>query len=176
MDPSHIDSGHIRITGAHKAQGDHHVELQQDESDVEVVIVVTQAFGPKGDSLMGLSDAEFDGYPAVSIGVDTGTQRGIVHLSPIHGDDRKAGFTDIPPGTKCKLFCPVSGEPLDWAGDVVGDEATDYYAIYLTPECSEGNMVAVSDVWGHYHSRIVDNFELISQWFADEDVEDQPAK
>ena len=25
-------------------------------------------------------------------------------------------------------------------------------------------MVAVSDVWGDYHSRIVDNFELISFW------------
>jgi hypothetical protein len=27
-------------------------------------------------------------------------------------------------------------------------------------------MVMVSDVWGHYHSRIVDDFELISAWAA----------
>ena len=167
MDPSHIDSGHLRITGAHQAQTQHHIEIEQD-----VVVVVTQAFGPKGDSLIGLSDVAFDGYPAITLLVDTGEKRGLVHLSPIHGDDRKAGFTDIAPGTKCKLFCPVSEQPLDWAGDVVGDESTDYFAIYLTPECSDGCMVAISDVWGHYHSRIVDNFELISQWFADGQLED----
>jgi hypothetical protein len=27
-------------------------------------------------------------------------------------------------------------------------------------------MVMVSDVWGHYHSRIIDDFELISAWAA----------
>jgi hypothetical protein len=25
-------------------------------------------------------------------------------------------------------------------------------------------MVMVSDIWGHYHSRIIDDFELISAW------------
>ncbi len=47
---------------------------------------------------------------------------------------------------------------------VEGDEQTDYYALYLTPQLSNGSMVMVSNVWGHYHSRIVDNFELISAW------------
>jgi hypothetical protein len=32
-------------------------------------------------------------------------------------------------------------------------------------------MVAVSDVWGHYHSRIVDDNELISYW-ADHQLAD----
>ena len=32
----------------------------------------------------------------------------------------------------------------------------------------EGEMVAISDIWGDYHSRIVDNFELISAWATDE--------
>jgi hypothetical protein len=27
-------------------------------------------------------------------------------------------------------------------------------------------MVMISDVWGHYHSRIIDDFELISAWAA----------
>jgi hypothetical protein len=27
-------------------------------------------------------------------------------------------------------------------------------------------MVMVSDVWGHHHSRIIDDFELISAWAA----------
>ena len=29
--------------------------------------------------------------------------------------------------------------------------------------------MALSDVWGHYHSRIVDNFELLSAWAATHD-------
>jgi hypothetical protein len=30
-------------------------------------------------------------------------------------------------------------------------------------------MVMVSDIWGHYHSRIIDDFELISAWAARHD-------
>jgi hypothetical protein len=34
-------------------------------------------------------------------------------------------------------------------------------------------MVLISNVWGHYHSRIVDNFELISYWANEhEDLDD----
>ena len=32
------------------------------------------------------------------------------------------------------------------------------------PTFSEASVVMISDVWGHYHSRVVDNFELISAW------------
>ena len=46
-----------------------------------------------------------------------------------------------------------------------GSGAT-YYAIYLTPKLEKGAMVAISDTWGHYHSRIVDEDELISYWTA----------
>ena len=27
-----------------------------------------------------------------------------------------------------------------------------------------GSMVMVTDIWGHYHSRIIDDSELISYW------------
>ena len=100
--------------------------------------------------------------------VEAGDREGLLHLSPIHGDDRKAGFTDIPKGTRCRLLCPVSREPLDRVPidhelTDPGDQ-TDYFALYLTPQLSMGSIVAISDRWGHYHSRIVDNFELISLW------------
>jgi hypothetical protein len=36
--------------------------------------------------------------------------------------------------------------------------------MYLTPQLSMGSIVAMSDIWGHPHSRIIDNFELISLW------------
>jgi hypothetical protein len=150
---------HVRITGQHKVIQEPHVEVLDD-----VVIVVTQAYGPRGDNLVGISDVSFDGHPAVTLGVRAGGREGLVHLSPIHGDSRKTGFTDIAPGTVCELYCPVSGQPLDLVGDVEDGTGAQYYAVYLSPQLSQGSMVMVSNVWGHYHSRIVDNFELISAW------------
>ena len=41
-----------------------------------------------------------------------------------------------------------------------------YFALYLTPELSNNAMVMISDVWGHFHSRIVDKQELVSYWDA----------
>lgn len=142
------------------------VELQTQGNEVRVI--VTQAFGPKGDSLIGVGDATFDGHPALTLKVKAGDREGLTHISPIHGDRRKSGFTDIENGTKCELFCPTSGEPLPKLPPVPGDEGTSYYAIYLTPELTDGAMVGISDIWGHYHSRVVDNFELISTWMAAE--------
>ena len=161
-----VDRKDLRITGNHRAQEDSHVLVNEEKGAVPIVI--TQAFGPRGDSLVGISDVAFDGYPAVTLLVEADGREGLLHLSPIHGDNRKAGFTDIKPGTRCVLRCPVSRLALDKLATeddaAEGDSETDYYAIYLTPSLSLGSIVAISDVWGHYHSRIVDNFELISLW------------
>lgn len=159
MDP--VDRPNFTITGRHRVVTDAHVAVEND-----VQVVVTQAFGPNGDNLVGVSDVTFDGHPAVTIGVRAGGREGLVHLSPIHGDSRKQGMTDIAAGTRCELFCPVSKQPLDLVGEVEDGSGARYYAIYLTPQLSRGSMVMVSDVWGHYHSRIIDDFELISAWAA----------
>jgi hypothetical protein len=165
----HVDRKHFRITGNHRVVAEPHVDIQ-DAPGSGVIVVVTQAYGPRGDNLVGVSDVTFDGHPAVTLGIRAAGKEGLVHLSPIHGDSRKEGFTDIEPGTRCELFCPVSGEALPRVGDVEGDSGAGYFAIYLTPALSNGSMVMVSDVWGHYHSRIIDDFELISAWAADEDA------
>lgn len=130
-----------------------------------VTVVVTKAFGPAGDSLIGLSDVAFDGYPAITVLVRTpdGTE-GPVHLSPVHGDRRKEGRTDIAAGTKCELLCPVSRRSLDKLGPVDDGSGADYCAIYLTPERTTDAVVMITDVWDHYHSRIVDDAALISYW------------
>ena len=159
-----VDRRHLRVTGRHKAVADPNVDIQDGDATGDVVIVVTQAYGPRGDNLVGISDVTFDGYPAVTLKLRAAGQEDLIHLSPIHGDSRKAGFTDIPAGTRCELFCPVSGQPLDTVGEVEDGSGARYYALYLTPQKSEGSMVMISDVWGHYHSRIVDDFELISAW------------
>ncbi len=153
-----VDHKNLMITGRHKAlTGNVAVEN-------EVTVIVTQAYGPTGENLVGIAGVQFDGYPAVTIGVRANGQEDLVHLSPIHGDGRKAKPFDIAAGTRCELFCPVSKQPLDLVGEVEDGSGARYFAIYLTPQLSRGSMVMISDVWGHYHSRIIDDFELISAW------------
>ncbi|MCW5807876.1 MAG: hypothetical protein KIT31_36320 [Deltaproteobacteria bacterium] len=159
MDP--VDRHNLRITGRHRAVTGSHVTVEND-----VLVIVTQAYGPRGDNLVGISGVEFDGHAAVTLGVRAGDRQGLVHLSPVHGDGRKSKPFDIPNGTRCELFCPVSNQPLDLVGEVEDESGARYYAIYLTPQLSRGSMVMISDVWGHYHSRIIDDFELISAWAA----------
>jgi hypothetical protein len=160
MDP--VDRKNLAITGRHRAVMDPHVTIEND-----VTVIVTQAYGPKGDNLVGLSGIDFDGHPAVTLGIRTEEgQEGEVHLSPIHGDGRKTKPFHIPHGTRVTLLCPVSKQPLDLVEDVEDGSGAHYYAIYLTPQLSRGSMVMISDVWGHYHSRIIDDFELISAWAA----------
>jgi hypothetical protein len=162
VDP--VDRRNLRITGKHKTVTGPNVAVQND-----VVVIVTQAFGPQGHNLVGISDVEFDGHPAVTVKIRAAGREGLVHLSPIHGDGRKKGLIDLEPGTRCELLCPVSNTPLDVVGEVEDGSGARYFAIYLTPQLSRGSMVMVSDVWGHYHSRIIDDFELISAWAATQD-------
>lgn len=163
MDP--VDRPNLQITGRHKAITGAAVTVEND-----VLVIVTQAFGPRGDNLVGISDVQFDGHPAVTIGLRANGREGLVHLSPIHGDGRKTKPFEIEAGTRVELFCPVSKQPLDLVGEVEDGSGARYYAIYLTPQLSRGSMVMVSDLWGHYHSRIIDDFELISAWAASHDA------
>ncbi len=102
MDP--VDRRNLSITGRHKAVTGRHLAVEND-----VTVILTQAFGPRGDSLVGISDVAFDGHPAVTVGIRANGLEGLVHLSPIHGDRRKAGFTDI----KCDQVYNIGGES-DW--------------------------------------------------------------
>jgi hypothetical protein len=164
VDP--VDRRNLRVTGKHRTVTGANVAVQNDAVQNGVVVIVTQAYGPRGDNLVGISDVQFDGHPAVTLKLRAGDREGLVHLSPIHGDSRKAGLVDIAPGTRCELICPVSNQSLDVVGEVEDGSGARYFAIYLTPQLSRGSMVMVSDVWGHYHSRIIDDFELISAWAA----------
>ena len=110
MDP--VDRRNLTVTGRHKAVTGPHLAI----SEQEVTVVVTQAFGPGGHNLVGISDVAFDGHPAVTLKIRAGGREGFVHLSPIHGDSRKEGMIDIPGGTRCELLCPVSNQPRDSCG------------------------------------------------------------
>ncbi|WNG21660.1 hypothetical protein [Cystobacter fuscus] len=133
-----------------------------------VTLVVTQAFGPGGDNLVGFSDVRFNGYPAITVLVRTPEGReGLVHLSPIHGDTRRQGFTSITDGTRCTLLCPVTRRPLERLGAVDDGSGAVYHALYLTPRLSSGHAIAISDIWGHFNSRLVDDEAAISYWAQD---------
>lgn len=154
----HVDEENLRVS-----------EIPQRDSLMPVAggvtVVVTQAYGPTGESLVGVSDVVFDGHPAVTVLIKTPDGReGMVHLSPVHGDKRKQGFVDIPAGTRLELFCPVTKKPLDKLGPVDDGSGASYYAIYLTKRLSSGACVMVTDVWDHYHSRIVDDNAVVSYW------------
>jgi len=166
MPRDHIDDKNLTITGMHKQLDEVAVDFRSEE---DVVIQVTEAYGPKGDSLVGIDGVSFDGQPGVAVGVRANGKEGIVHMSPFHGDRRKKGFIDIALGTVCELFCPVSGAPLDCIGPVDDGSGAQYFAIYLTDKLCDGETVMISNVWGHYHSRIVDDFELISYWATHEE-------
>ena len=165
MSRDKVDVDHLQVTGA-KPQAGEGAPLSISD---DVVIVVNQAFGPSGENLVGVSDVTFDGHPAITLLVRAAGREELVHLSPIHGDRRKRGFEDLPAGTKCELLCPTTKTPLDKVGKVVEGSDAEYCAIYLSPKLERGSMIYVSDVWGHHHSRIVDNNELISYWAAAEE-------
>lgn len=152
-----VDTENLTLTGSKPASDS--VTVQDG-----VMVIVSQAFGPTGESLVGVSDVTFDGFPAITLLVRAGDREEQVHLSPIHGDRRKIGLEDLPEGTKCELLCPKSKTPLDKIGSVIEGEDAEYCAVYLTPKLSKGSTIYMSDRWGHYHSRVVDNNELISAW------------
>jgi hypothetical protein len=158
-----VDQSHLTVTGAHEGRASR-VSIIPGVSPDDAIIVVTEAFGPQGHSLVGVSDVTFSGFPAVTVGVRAGDREGQVHLSPIHGDKRKRGFTDIEAGTKVELFCPTCKEPLPKVSDVEDGSGASYYAIYLTKKLDKGSMVMISDVWDHFHSRIVDDNDVLSYW------------
>lgn len=166
MGRENVDVDNLQITGVKPSAGPGAPLTVRDE----VIIVVNQAYGPAGDPLVGISDVEFDGFSALTLLVRAGDREEQVHLSPIHGDRRKVGMEDLPPGTKCELLCPVSRKPLPRVGRI-GDSEAEYCAIYLTKKLDEGSMIYVSDTWGHHHSRVVDNNEMISLWVAAESGE-----
>ena len=131
-----------------------------------VTIIVTQAFCPQGHNLVRDEDAHFDGYPGVTVYVEAaGWEGGEVTLSPIHGDHSKIGMPrQIPEGTKCTIRCPECEEILPTISKCGCENDGDLVAIYLRKSLNEGDVIAICNVLGCYRSRIMDNFDLLSEF------------
>jgi len=136
-----------------------------------VMIVITQAFCPNGHNLVrGGTDALFDGYPGICLFVEHDEWSAEVTLSPIHGDHSKIGMTrTVEVGTRCVLKCPecevelpkIAGCGCEHDGDLVG--------LYLRADLSEGDVVGICNVLGCYRSRVMDKFELLSEFVENEE-------
>lgn len=148
------------------------LSLEQKKARDEVMVVITQAFCPKGHNLIRREDVLFDGHPGISLLIDCGEWRGEVVLSPIHGDHSKVGANkDVKVGTNCTLMCPECNTPLPKIGDCSCESKGDLVALYLRPDLREGEFAAICTVMGCYHSRVLDHFEVLSEFIARETEE-----
>ena len=133
----------------------------QDMGDKGFVVVVTRAFGPNGEDLMAHDGPDFSGAPGVKVLVRQGDVEEVVILSPYYGDPAKISKAPFVEGEPCQLLCPDSEEPLDKIPGMTSEEGGEYFAIYLTPQLQEGELVAVNNVWGNTNSRIMSEDEML---------------
>ena len=128
----------------------------------DVYIIVTQAFCPNGHNLVGHGTHLFDGYGGICLWVEDEKTQGLVELSPFHGDHSKHGFV-FENGAKVKVLCPVCKSEFDVIGKCTCEHG-ELRAIYLSPKRQNAHLMAVCDVWGCYHSRVIDNNEIFSEF------------
>lgn len=135
-----------------------------------VTIVITQAFCPNGHNLVRANDALFDGYPGITLFVEFPEWSGEVSLSPIHGDHSRFGIPrTVPNGTLCEIRCPECEVELPALKTCGCDAGGKLVGVYLRKDLAEGDVVGICNVLGCYRSRILDKFELLSEFVEDED-------
>lgn len=148
------EEAHLVVEEAHPAKAD---------DDGQVIVVVTRAYCPKGHNLVGLSAETFDGHPGLSLWVEHGGRAGEVVISPIHGDHQKRGIT-FPDGAKLKLCCPTCRAELPELTRCNCSEEGRLRKLFLSPSLSDAHLVAVCDIWGCPLSRVIDSFEMFSEF------------
>ncbi len=144
-------------------------ELKVETFD-DAIAILTQVFCPNGHNLVELSAVSFDDHQGISLLVDDGQEEDVVVVSPFHGDPRKAHSVAFKIGSKLSLSCPVCREPFKvllpcscGQGDLVG--------LFLSPTLNESQVAAVCNVWGCPRSRIIDKWQIISQFVEEEEKE-----
>lgn len=134
-----------------------------------VMVIITQAFCPNGHNLVRTSDAMFDGYPGISLYLECGEWSGDVMLSPIHGDHSKIGMhRDVPLGAKVSVRCPECEVELPLIANCGCEGDGDLIGLFLSTDLSEGEVVGVCNVLGCYRSRVVDKWEILSEFVQEE--------
>lgn len=135
--------------------------------DTGYVIIVTRAFGPNGEDLIDRDGPKFSGEPGIKLRVKQGDIEDEVVLSPYYGDPSKIYNAAFEEGKACELF--VAGTDIELAKipGMSSDDGGDYFAIYLTDKLEGGELVAINNIWGNYHSQMLSESEMLER-FADE--------
>lgn len=133
------------------------------------VIVCTRAFGPGGEDLIAEDGPTFSGEPGIKLHVEQGDREEDIILSPFFGDPSKVWSEDFVEGERCKLTVPQTGAELDRIPGMESEDGGQYYAIYLTEDLEDGELVAVNDLWGNYDSRVLSEGELLELYAEAED-------
>jgi hypothetical protein len=128
-----------------------------------VYLIVTRAFCPAGHNLVRSGGTLFDGYAGISLRVSDGVRKGIVELSPFHGDPTKAGIT-FAPGKKLSVCCPECGIDLPTLARCTCPGGGELRKIFLTPAAVDAHLIAICDVWGCPRSRTIDSYEIMSEF------------
>ena len=90
-------------------------------------------------------------------------EKGIVIISPIHGDDTRFGKADFEPGEVTRLTCPECGVDLPMIQPCGCVPDAQLVGLFLDDTITEGNQVTICDAWGCLRSRITDRFQIISR-------------
>jgi hypothetical protein len=156
--PSDVDTGRLRIP-------DFEAVERSDTFDFvgDAVIVLTQAFCQKHHELITPGNETFAGHPGVRVLVGHGEEEFELTISPIHGHHARKGGGNVEDGTRVRVSCPVCKEELVAYAPCPCGKGT-LRSIYLTSEAEGSHVAAVCDVWGCQRSRVVDEWELLSEF------------
>lgn len=135
------------------------------------VVIVTQAYGPDGESLMDESEHRFSGERGIRVRVRQGELEADVILSPFFGDPSKKCEATFVTGQRCELYSPATGRALDRLPEMQTDEGGHYYAIYLSNKLQNGELVAINDIWNNPHSRLMSEGDMLMMLIEHEQSE-----
>ena len=140
----------------------------EDDPDF-VIISLTRAFCQNGHPLIAAGAPTFYGLPGLRVQVRQNETVGMVTLSAVHGDQRRVGGDDFEKGQPCQVCCPTCGDELPAWEDGCRCGGGKLRVVFLSPDCDPGNVALICDVWGCHRSRVVDKWELLSEYVDEDD-------
>ncbi|MFT7622926.1 MAG: hypothetical protein ACI9WU_002101, partial [Myxococcota bacterium] len=123
----------------------------------------------KGHPLIQEGNHTFQDQPGIKVLVSQGD--GEAHeltLSPIHGNHDRHGHSDFAYGQRCSVTCPECKDELKSHEQDCSCGRGRMRLFYLTKGLETGDVAMVCDAWGCQRSRVLDKFELLSEWVDEE--------
>ena len=132
-----------------------------------VIIALTQGYCHNGHPLIQDVNPAFLGFPGIAMEVSCGDHVEVVIVSPVHGHHARIGGSGFADGDCCGLACPRCHEQLAAFEEPCSCGKGALRLIHLTPALEAGDHALVCDVWGCHRSRVVDRWELLSEFVDD---------